>query len=144
MKKSVTLTTLLLIIVSLLIGGIQVYGSENWQHGGITIDKPSPRLVGNNIVLTANVKGSTEGLQYKFVWETEGWKNWGIIRNFEDSNKVIWKPTEPGNYTIYSDIRDKYGNEKSEPLNIKVDSSGIMIDESSLFVDNDIRSEERR
>ena len=138
MKKSVTLTTLLLIIVSLLIGGIQVYGSENWQHGGITIDKPSPRLVGNNIVLTANVKGSKEGLQYKFVWETEGWKNWGIIRNFEDSNKVIWKPTEPGNYTIYSDIRDKYGNEKSEPLNIKVDSSGIMIDESSLFVDNDI------
>ena len=138
MKKGVTLTTLLLIIVSLLIGGIQVYGSENWQHGGITIDKPSPRLVGNNIVLTANVKGSKEGLQYKFVWETEGWKNWGIIRNFEDSNKVIWKPTEPGNYTIYSDIRDKYGNEKSEPLNIKVDSSGIMIDESSLFVDNDI------
>ena len=138
MKKGVTLATLLLIIVSLLIGGIQVYGSENWQHGGITIDKPSPRLVGNNIVLTANVKGSKEGLQYKFVWETEGWKNWGIIRNFEDSNKVIWKPTEPGNYTIYSDIRDKYGNEKSEPLNIKVDSSGIMIDESSLFVDNDI------
>ncbi len=138
MKKGVTLATLLLIILSLLIGGIQVYGSENWQHGGITIDKPSPRLVGNNIVLTANVKGSTEGLQYKFVWETEGWKNWGIIRNFEDSNKVIWKQTEPGNYTIYSDIRDKYGNEKSEPLNIKVDSSGIMIDESSLFVDNDI------
>ena len=138
MKKSVTLTTLLLIIVSFLMGGIQVYARESWQHGGTTTDRPLQQLVGNNINLTANVEGSKEGLQYKFVWETEGWKNWGIIRNFEDSNKVIWKPTKPGNYTIHSDIRDKYGNEKSKPLNIKVDSSGITIGESSLLVDNDI------
>ena len=65
MKKGVTLATLLLIIISLLIGGIQVYARESWQHNGITTNKPSPQLVGNNIALTANVKGSTEGLQYK-------------------------------------------------------------------------------
>ena len=140
MKKGVTLATLLLIILSLLIGGIQVYGSENWQHGGITIDKPSPRLVGNNIVLTANVKGSTEGLQYKFVWETEGWKNWGIIRNFEDSNKAIWEPTGPGDYTIYSDIKDKYGNTITREINFNIwQHNGITTNKSSpQLVNNDI------
>ena len=135
MKKGVTLATLLLIILSLLIGEIQVYASESWQHNGITIDKPSPRLVGNDIVLTANVKGSKEGLQYKFVWETDNWKNWGIIKNFDSRNTTTWKPTKPGNYTIYSDIKDKYGNETHRTLNVKVDSnfkhSGIATDKSS-------------
>ena len=143
MKKSVTLTTLLLIIVSLLIGGIQVYARESWQHNGITTNKPSPQLVGNNIALTANVKGSKEGLQYKFVWETDNWKNWGIIKNFDSRNTTTWKPTKPGNYTIYSDIRDKHGNETHRTLNFKVNNNfehnGITANKPSpQLVSNDI------
>ena len=142
MKKSVTLTTLLLIIVSLLIGGIQVYAGENWQHNGITMDKPSPQLVDNDIVLTANVKGPKEGLQYKFVWQRENWEegNWGVIRAFEPSNITVWKPTKPGNYTIYSDIQDKYGNKITREINYNIwQHNGITTDRPSpQLVDNDI------
>lgn len=140
MKKGVTLATLLLIILSLLIGGIQVYASESWQHNGITIDKPSPRLVGNDIVLTANVKGSKEGLQYKFVWETDNWKNWGIIKNFDSRNTTTWKPTKPGDYTIYSDIKDKYGNTITREINFNIwQHNGITTNKSSpQLVNNDI------
>ena len=89
--------------------------------------------MGNDISLTANVKGQKEGLKYKFVWQRENWEkgNWGIIRDFQSENAATWKPTKPGNYTIYSDIKDNNNESVTENTSFKIFLSPQEINYSS-------------
>lgn len=108
-----------------------------WQHDGITLNKPSPQKLNSEINLKTEVSGDTTGLQYKFVWMRENWDegNWGVIRDFTDSNTAMWKPTQAGNYTIYADIKEPDGKTETKTVDYKIvgdwNNVGVLIDKSS-------------
>ncbi len=83
--------------------------TQIWQHDGVNINGGEPQQVYRNILLEAKVSGETENLQYKFVWEKDNWKEWGVIRQFENLPKATWYPKEAGTYHIYSDVKDEDG-----------------------------------
>ncbi len=81
-----------------------------WDYTGVTTNVPSPQeKYSNPIKITAQTSGETEGLLYKFVWQKNNWKEWGIIRNLETSPTVEWRPRSEGEYTILVDVKDQDG-----------------------------------
>mgnify|MGYP004451007719 CR=1 FL=1 len=111
-----------------------------WSHNGIKVDKQSPQIENTNINLSANVGGTTTGLKYKFVWMKENWKNWGVIKDFDSSNNVNWKPTNPGDYTLYLDIKDQKGRIVTKTIGYKINvgwvHNGIKVDKQSPQVED--------
>ena len=83
--------------------------SQIWQHDGINVNNGEPQQIYRNIPVKANVSGDIDDLQYKFVWMKDDWKEWGVIQEFDTSNEAIWYPKEPGDYKIYSDVKDLDG-----------------------------------
>ena len=96
---------------TLIVSGptLNVHAANNWNYNGITVSKQSPQPENSSIKLTADVSGTTSGLRYKFVWMMYNWEKWGVIKNFSATNNASWKPTEPGNYTLFLDIEGPYG-----------------------------------
>ena len=92
------------------------------------MSKQSPQPENSYIKLTSNVSGNTSGLQYKFVWMTDNWKKWGVIKHFSAANNASWKPTEPGNYTLFLDIEGKGGRIDTKTQDVhSLRSSGIFL-----------------
>ena len=68
---------------------------------------PSSARAGQGVSLKARVSGDASGLRYKFVWERDGWKEWGVVGgSAQDSPEATWTPTEPGDYTVTLDVID--------------------------------------
>ena len=80
-----------------------------WWNNGITLDRENTQRLGTTFKLAADVSGNTAGLRYKFVWMMYNWEKWGVIKNFSATNNASWKPTEPGNYTLFLDIEGPCG-----------------------------------
>ena len=126
MKKCKVLKILAILIIMVgfnFIFNLQIYADGNWQHNGVNANKTSPQRIGTDVTLTAEAGGCKEGLQYKFVWMNGSWDDWGVIRDFNSSNTVKWKPTRPGNYTIYSDIKDRYGHATTRTINFTIEDN---------------------
>lgn len=71
------------------------------------LEAPSSARAGQGVSLKAKVSGDASGLKYKFVWEKDGWKKWGVVGgSAQDSPEATWTPTEPGVYTVTLDVSD--------------------------------------
>ena len=82
----------------------------NWNFERITISPEEIQKKGQPIEIEASVSGNVKKMQYKFVWMKDNWKEWGVIRNFEESNHVTWTaPKKSGNYQIIVDVKDRDG-----------------------------------
>ncbi len=74
------------------------------------IDAPSSARAGQGVSLKARVSGDASGLKYKFVWQKDDWKKWGVVGgSSQDSPEATWTPTEPGDYTVTLDVIDGAG-----------------------------------
>ena len=74
------------------------------------IDAPSSARAGQGVSLKAKVSGDASGLKYKFVWQKDDWKKWGVVGgSSQDSPEATWTPTEPGDYTVTLDVIDGAG-----------------------------------
>ena len=82
----------------------------NWGYTSIKTNIPSPQTLGKSITVSANVKGATSGLKYKFVWEKDNWKEWGVIQGLSTKNGTTWKPTKAGKYVLHVDVKDTEGH----------------------------------
>ena len=111
--------------------------SNKWEHAGIAINKTSPQGTDTEIVLTAKSTGNIKGAQYKFVWMKNNWKEWGVIRGFEKSSSVTWRPETEGDYEIWVDIRDSSGNVKSKntkfTINNKRSYDGVSVSAGKTY-----------
>lgn len=82
-----------------------------WNFENIEISPQNIQKKGQDIDIAVDITGNKTGLQYKYVWMKDNWKEWGVIKNFSDSANVIWKtPEKSGTYYIYVDVKDRDGN----------------------------------
>ena len=86
------------------------YRILNWSYTGIETNLSTPQALGKQITVSAKVGGTTSGLKYKFVWEKDNWKEWGVIQNLSTKNSAVWKPTKVGNYVLHVDVKDPSGH----------------------------------
>lgn len=79
-----------------------------WDIGDIVITPEMEQKKGDKIKIDVGIDGNSTGLQYKFVWMKDDWKEWGVIRGLGDDPCVEWDtPKKAGNYTIYIDVKDR-------------------------------------
>lgn len=98
------------------------YLEENaWEHQGVHLDADETEVIYEKIPVSAIIGGSDANLQYKFVWQKDNWAKWGVIQNFSTTNQAIWCPTEVGTYTIYVDVKDKYGLTITKTINYEIE-----------------------
>ena len=85
------------------------YQIKNWSYSGVKTSIQSPSALKTQINLSADIKGTTSGLQYKFVWQKDNWKEWGVIKDFSTTNNAVWTPTKAGTYELIVDVKDRDG-----------------------------------
>lgn len=83
--------------------------SQMWKQEELNINNGELGRIYTDIPIKANVSGEIEGLDYKFVWMKDNWKEWGVIKEFDNRNATVWYPKKSGRYQIYSDVRDQDG-----------------------------------
>ncbi len=93
---------------------VQSVSEEDWKLEGLKFDKVSPQEVSESINVSVNVKSENQNLLYKYVWQKDNWKEWGIIRDFSKEKTVNWKPKTSGKYYIYVDVKEP--GKKTESL----------------------------
>ncbi|WP_417229670.1 L,D-transpeptidase family protein [Thermophilibacter sp.] len=81
--------------------------SEEWKFSGVSVSSDLC-TVGDTVDIAAETTGESSYLTYKFVWEKDNWDSWGVISK-SSSPQITWKPSAPGDYTIYCDITDSAG-----------------------------------
>ena len=71
------------------------------------LEAPSSARCGQGVSLKAKVSGDASGLKYKFVWQKDNWKKWGVVGgSSQDEPEATWTPDEPGDYTVTLDVID--------------------------------------
>ena len=71
------------------------------------LEAPSSARCGQGVSLKAKVSGDASGLKYKFVWQKDNWKKWGVVGgSSQDEPEAAWTPDEPGDYTVTLDVID--------------------------------------
>ena len=127
----------------------------NWQFYKIATDNGIPYIVNDELNLEAVIRGNAYGLQYKYVWMKDNWKEWGVIRDFSTVNTVNWRPENQGEYFVYLNIKDASGStstfiqtfnvESPDDFYIKLSSAdttvGGAIDISVIAEDTDSNTE---
>ncbi len=96
--------------------------SGTWRFTSITADKVSPQNLGETLNLKANLSGNVSGLKYKFVWQKDNWKEWGVIQNLSTKDTAVWTPKDAGTYTILVDIRDYFGKTITYSIQFRVNA----------------------
>ncbi|WP_461816218.1 triple tyrosine motif-containing protein [Faecalimonas sp.] len=94
---------------------------QQWGIKGFETSIKSPQKLGKTIEITTEIKGNKSGLQYKYVWEKDDWKEWGVLRNFSTIPNVKWKPEKEGKYKIHVDVLDTSGKTIKEALDYKIE-----------------------
>ena len=101
-------------------------------------------LTGESLNAEVKLSGDTVGLEYKFVWEKDGWKDWKIIQDFSANNKAEWTPEDAGDYTLYVDIRDIAGKTQTKTMKYIVDEMVIQTENISLGQEMQIRCKSKK
>lgn len=60
---------------------------NRWTYEGIN-QKEYTQKLGEPITFTPETIGNTKGLQYKFVWMRDNWKEWKILQDFSEKKKL--------------------------------------------------------
>ena len=102
-------------------------GTQKWNYGGVSFGKTSPQKSGSIITIKPNVSGDIVGLQYKFVWMKNGWKESGTIQNFSEKNTAEWKPKTNGEYWIYVDVKDETGKIITKNASFKIGGNSMAL-----------------
>lgn len=101
-----------------------------WQFVSAAANPASPK-VGQPATLSVTTSGNTSSLQYKFVWQKDGWAKWGVARDFDSASSCTWIPPEPGVYTIHIDIADSTNKVISKLFTVSVSPLTIATNVSS-------------
>lgn len=88
-----------------------------WTHNGIS--GATKMSMGNSTTFTANTSKSA-GMQYKFVWSYDNWKEWAPFKAMSSGNTATFTPKKPGKYVIYADAMDNKGNIITKTLTVEV------------------------
>ena len=68
-------------------------------------------MSGSQVRLTANASGGTGNYTYKFIiCDARG--NWYKLRDYGNSNSIVWIPGASGKKTLYADVKDSSGTVK--------------------------------
>lgn len=105
---------------------------EKWTAKDISTSISSPQDLGGKIVLSAKIEGGTTGLQYKFVWMKDDWKDWGILSEYSSSHSVIWEPEEGGKYTLFMNVLGTDGVSQTVEKEFVIRNWGVKSIETSL------------
>lgn len=92
----------------------------NWSFEGIVASPEEVQQLGKPIEILVKTEGNTEGLQYKFVWQKDDWKEWGVLQSFSDKNTVTWIPETIGEYELLVDIVDRDGECQTQMIKYSV------------------------
>lgn len=92
----------------------------NWSCVGIETSPEEVQQLGKPVEILAKTEGNTEGLQYKFVWQKDGWKEWGVLQAFSGNNTVIWTPEALGEYEVIVDVIDRDGQCQTQKIKYEV------------------------
>lgn len=88
-----------------------------WKYEGIKVTPEDVQKKEKEVEIQAETSGTTKGLQYKFVWQKDDWKEWGVIQEFSEKNTAVWKtPNKSGNYKIYVDVKDRDGETRTKTM----------------------------
>lgn len=107
----------------------------NWKYERIKTDPEDIQKKGEKVEIQAEASGNTTGLRYKFVWQKDDWKEWGVIQDFSELSKATWTtPRQSGGYKIYVDIKDRDGETRTKSLDYFVaaqlwDAEEIVVNE---------------
>lgn len=96
--------------------------SETWTLQGVQIGKAS---LGQPVELSISTSGNTSALQYQFVWEKDGWSQWGVIRGVDPASTASWVPTVSGKVGLYFDVIDSQGNKTTKSIDVDVADEGL-------------------
>ena len=96
--------------------------SSNLSVNSFTTGLSSPQQVGTDIELKASASGGIGNLEYKFILKDEN-GNWSMIRNYASTNSYVWTPAKKGNYELYVDVKDSYGNVVRKGMNYKINEA---------------------
>ena len=108
----------------------------NWKISALETTPDSVQKIGNNTQIKAQIAGNRTGLKYKFVWQKEQWKDWGVIQDFSTKDVAVWKAPALGEYDIYVDVKDLTGRTETyiipyEILNKSWKYKGIEVNQNS-------------
>lgn len=99
---------------------IRYQENASWSFIKLETSVESPQKVGEEIGICATTEGDDSGLQFKFVWQKDNWKEWGVLQDFSNKNTVTWCPKSKGDYELIVDIQDRYGRCQSYKINYEV------------------------
>lgn len=121
-------------------------GEPKWNWNSIVTSVNSPQILNMEIKLSPQIDGNTYGLTYKYVWMKNNWSEWGIIKDFSESDSVVWKPMEPGEYQLYVDIKDNKGDITTKTLPYTILKKGwtfenieVLVQEGSIEVGKELQ-----
>lgn len=84
--------------------------TENgWEFTDVSWNGNVCKPVGETVSGEILIRGDMEGLQFKYVWMKNNWKQWGVLKEYGSEAAVIWMPEEAGDYTLYIDVMDQSG-----------------------------------
>ena len=75
--------------------------------------------IGETITISAAANGAN-GAQYKYVWQKDNWKSWGVISDFSTEKSTKFSAKTAGDYELIVDVKDSYGNIASKTKVINV------------------------
>ena len=82
---------------------------REWGVTGIETNPSAPQGKNTAIKVYPKIVGNSEGLQYKFVWQKNGWASWGVLQEMSSKKEATWIPKETGTYTLIMNIKDRSG-----------------------------------
>ena len=97
---------------------------SDWSYSGVEFIENSPQVVGSTVTIKPSVSGDTSGLQYKYVWMKNAWKENGTIQDFSSKATAKWTPKSDGEYWIYVDIKDRTGKIITKSAKFQIDKWG--------------------
>lgn len=80
-----------------------------------TTDKISPQEIGTSIILTTQINGENEKVQYKYYRYLNG--TYAEIKDWSTSNSVIITPSIEGTYDLWVAVKDEVGNIERKNIN---------------------------
>ena len=80
-------------------------------QAALITDSAGSAVSGGQVRLTANASGGTGNYTYKFIiCDARG--NWYKLRDYGNSNSIVWIPGASGKKTLYADVKDSSGTVK--------------------------------
>lgn len=99
--------------------------TEHWPLDTVQTSIPKTATVGKPIDLKIGTKGANSHLTYKFVWESDDWKQWGVIQQPSATSTCQWTPTRYGDIDLYVDITNSVGETVTKVFKVQVSNNGI-------------------